>query len=661
MFVLLKPEDLVHLRIVSSPIISRGGDRVFVTLTRMDLDRDVYETNIWVYELSSRKFYGLTSGPQDFSPEPSPNGDLLVFLSRRGFGEKERGIALYALDLESSREPWLIRRFKNNVQFIDWRPNNRELAIVVSEGEPEEDVKHIEDLPVWFNGIGFTYNLSSNIYVIDVYSGEYHRVTEGKHFIRSIAWSRSGRYIAYLVSKNRAHPYLTELHIYDIESGEDRRILENIVSYFPIAWSPDDKYLALIYHRRERGFSTHYKVYVVDSETGEEQCITCRLDRNAVNMMNSDVRATSNARNIYWSKTGYIYFLVSDRGRNILARAKPGGEIEFIVDEKEFVVDEFSVSDNDVVAFLGMTPYAPRELYLWSNGGISKLTNVNEFYLSKIKLGKVEYFSFKASDGVDIDAWIMYPRKLPENKRLPMILYIHGGPKTSYGWSFIEEFHYLVNNGYAILYMNPRGSDGYSQEFADIRGHYGERDYMDLMEGVEEAIKRYSFIDSEKIGVAGGSYGGFMVNWIITHTNKFKAAVTQRSICDWISMYGTTDIGHYFVEDQIKCTPWKNPEVCLEKSPLKYIGNARTPTLIIHSDQDYRCWLDQALMLYKALKLNNVDTRLVIFPGENHDLSRRGKPKHRIERLKEIKEWFDKYLKKTSEEEKQEKSSQSSN
>ncbi len=649
MFVLLEPEDLVHLRIVSSPIISRSGDRVFVTLTRMDLEKDVYETNIWVYELSSKKFYGLTSGPQDYSPEPSPRGDLLVFLSRRGFAEKERGTALYALDLVSSREPWLVRRFKNSVHSIDWRPNNRELALVAVEGEPEEDVKHIEDLPVWFNGVGYTYNLSSNIYVLDVYSGEYYRVTEGKHFIRSIAWSRDGRYIAYIVSKDRVHPYLSELHIYDVESGEDRKVLEKIVSYFPIAWSPDNKYLALIYHRLERGFSTHYRVYVVDSETGEEQCITCRLDRNAINTMNSDVRATSNARNIYWSMSGYIYFLVSDRGRILLARTRLDGEIEFIVDKKEFVVDQFSVSDNDIVTFLGMTPYEPRELYLWIRGRVEKLTNVNKFYLSRIKLGRVEYFSFRASDGVDIDAWIMYPEEIPKNKKLPLILYIHGGPKTSYGWSFIEEFHYLVNNGYAILYMNPRGSDGYSQEFADIRGHYGERDYMDLMEGVEEAIKKYTFIDSERIGVAGGSYGGFMVNWIITHTNRFKAAVTQRSICDWISMYGTTDIGHYFVEDQIKCTPWKNPETCLEKSPIKYISRAKTPTLIIHSDQDYRCWLDQAIMLFKALKLNNIDTRLVIFPGENHDLSRRGKPKHRIERLKEIKEWFDKYLKKTEE------------
>ena len=648
---MLKPEDLSHIRILSSPIITLKGDRIYFTVTRINHEKDVYETNIWVYDLRSDKVYGLTSGPNDYSPEPSPNGKLLAFLSRRGFAEKEFGTAIYMLDTEDSAEPWVLVRFKNKILSIAWRPDGKELAAIISEGKPEDDVKHIEDLPVWINRIGYAYYLSSNLYLIDPLSGEYHKITEGKHFVRQMAWSRNGRFIAYTVSRDRLHPYLTDLHIYDLETNEDTLILKDITSYSPIAWSPDNKYVSLIYHRCERGFATHHKVYVVNIETREKICITCDFDRNAYNTLNSDVRASSNAKNIYWSREDYLYFMLSDRGLTKLYRVKLGSEPELLINKEGFVIDEFSVSDNDVIALLGMTSYEPRELYVLRGKDLVKLTNMNQFYLSRIKLGKVEKFTFRSSDGKTIDAWIMYPQDLKQGEKIPWILYIHGGPKTAYGWSFIEEFHFLVNNGYAIVYGNPRGSDGYDEEFADIRGHYGERDYQDLMEIVDEALKHYDFLDPDRVGVAGGSYGGFMTIWIITHTDRFKAAVTQRSICNWISMYGTTDIGHYFVEDQIKCVPWRNPDVCLEKSPIMYVENVKTPTLIIHSEQDYRCWLDQALMLFKALKLQKVPVRLVIFPGENHDLSRSGKPKHRFERLKEIKQWFDKYLKCKKEEE----------
>jgi len=224
--------------------------------------------------------------------------------------------------------------------------------------------------------------------------------------------------------------------------------------------------------------------------------------------------------------------------------------------------------------------------------------------------------------------------------------------QQGYGEGFIHEFHVLSGKGYVIIYTNPRGSTGYSQDFRDIRGRYGDRDYKDLMETIEYVIENYDFIDSKRLGVAGGSYGGFMTNWIIGHTNRFKAAVTQRSISNWISDYGTTDIGFYFNEDQIAggfdrpywIRKWFNKY--WDHSPLKYVGKVKTPLLIIHSLEDYRCWLDQALQIFTALKRRGIPSRLVLFPKENHDLSRKGKPKHRIKRLEEIINWFNKYLKK---------------
>lgn len=647
---MIKPEDLSHLKILSSPIITRNGKKVFFTLTSINVEKDRYETSIWLYDSENKRTAPLTGGVNDVNPEPFPDGERILFSSKR---RDEKGAGLYYLDLRYSKEPRLVRWFEQGFRQVEASPRREQALVIVNEGKPEEDVKHIEDPMIWFNGIGYTYYLTTNLYIIDVHSGEYHRVTETKGFIRTASWSNDSRYIAYLVSPDRIRPYQAELHIYDTETGEDRVLLEKIRSYYTPRWSPDDKYIALIYHRGERGFSTHYRVHLVDTATGEEECITCQLDRNVLNTLNSDVRTTNNTRNLYWDERGNLYFLVSDRGVTKLYVYDAGESmIRELISKERFVIDAFSASADGTIALLGMTPSEPRELYLYRDGELEKITSFNKFYLSSIRLGRVEHFEVKASDGALLDAWIMYPSgKIGRDEKIPWIVYIHGGPKTSFGWSFIEEFHYLVGNGYAVVYGNPRGSDGYGEEFADIRGRYGERDYMDILEITDEAMKRYPFLDPDRIGVAGGSYGGFMTNWIITHTDKYKAAVTMRSISDWISMYMTSDIGHYFVEDQIRCTPWRNPENCIAKSPLRYVENAKTPTLIIHSDQDYRCWLDQAITMYKALKLNNVETRLVIFPGENHDLSRRGKPKHRVERLKEIREWFDKHLKKREKQE----------
>ena len=195
-----------------------------------------------------------------------------------------------------------------------------------------------------------------------------------------------------------------------------------------------------------------------------------------------------------------------------------------------------------------------------------------------------------------------------------------------------------------MIFSNPRGSDGYGEEFADIREHYGERDYQDLMEVVDEALKRFGFIDEERIGVTGGSYGGFMTNWIVGHTKRFKAAVTQRSISNWVSFFGTTDIGYYFAPDQIGKDPWSNLDGYWEKSPLKYAPNVETPLLIIHSIEDYRCWLPEALQFYTALKYLGKRVELALFPSENHDLSRSGKPKHRVKRLELIAGWMERWL-----------------
>ncbi|MDL2248406.1 S9 family peptidase, partial [Tyzzerella sp. OttesenSCG-928-J15] len=230
-------------------------------------------------------------------------------------------------------------------------------------------------------------------------------------------------------------------------------------------------------------------------------------------------------------------------------------------------------------------------------------------------------------------------------KKYPAILDIHGGPKAAFGDSFFHEMQYWANQNYFVLFCNPRGSDGKGNEFADIRGKYGTIDYDDIMQFVDECLKKYPDINEDKLGVTGGSYGGFMTNWIIGHTDRFKAAATQRSISNWIAFNYISDIGYYFGTDQMMAGAWDNVEKLWWHSPLKYLDKAKTPTLVIHSDEDYRCWIPEGYQVFTALKIHGVDTRMCVFHGENHELSRSGKPEHRMRRLKEITEWMDKYLK----------------
>ena len=632
--------SLSNLRLVSSPSVSPDGSKVLFTVSRMDLDQDRYINNIWMYDLEGDKYDAVTRGPADFCPLWSNRGDKFLFLGRRFIKEGEPGIEIWVSDFIG--EPRQLVSFKTGVSKVEWSGDDRYILALVRVGEVEKDVKHIERIPVWFNGEGFVYSLRTHVFLIDSVSGEYRQVTDGDFIVVDASLSPDERYIAYLARKDELHPYLIDLHLLDLETGEDRVLVEGYTAW-SVKWSGDGKKIFFVGHDRPHGLTSHNRIYMYLLDTGEVRCLTESLDRNVGNTVNCDIRGPS-CMPRFKPVGDVIYFLVTNGGYISLYKVDLEGNFEEFLRVEGYSIDEFDVS-NGLVAFTAMTFDEPKELYISHGEGYRRVTSFNDMFRSRFKLSRAEHFKFRASDGVLIDGWIMKPVDFEEGRKYPWILYIHGGPKTIFGYSFMEEFQLYANKGYAVVFTNPRGSDGYSEEFADIRKHYGERDYQDLMEAVDYVLERYDFLDPNNIGVAGGSYGGFMTNWIITHTDRFKAAVTMRSICNWISMYGTTDIGFYFVEDQIGCIPWENPEKCIEKSPLFYVKNVKTPLLIVHSFEDYRCWLDQALEFFTALKMVGAEVKMVLFPKENHDLSRKGKPKHRVERLKSIVEWFDKYLK----------------
>jgi len=651
----MKIDDLDRLILVSNPKLSPDAQRTLFTVTKLDSEKDTYVSKIWVADLSSLTYESVTNGPSDNSPEWSPDGKTIAFLSRRNLKKEEKGNELWVMRVDGKYEPRLVLTLKGGIKGIQWSPDGKKILFTSVVGTPEEDVKAIERIPVWFNDAGFIYNLFTHLFVVDVETGNYKQLTKGKFHVGDARWSPDGKYIAYTVTEYELKPYINNIYLYDVEKQEFQKLTNDTHSIDQIEFSPDGKYIAFIGTDWSRGFATHEKVWLLTLSDKSIKLLT-NIDRGTVNSMNSDVRGPSSSRELQWIED-YLYFNVTDGGAVHLYRVNLNGTLEPVI-KGNFTVEDFAIRQDTTIITL-MTATKLPELYKFDDGKLKQITHFNDELLQEVKLNTPEHFRFTASDGQDIDGWIIKPKGFEKGKKYPAILEIHGGPATVYGEGFMHEFHVFSNAGYVVIFTNPRGSSGYSEEFRDIRGHYGEREYKDLMEAIDYVIEHYDFIDKEKLGVTGGSYGGFMTNWIIGHTDRFKAAVTQRSISNMISFYGTTDIGFIFGPDQIakdfEGHFWKPDafEKYWRQSPIKYIENAKTPLLIIHSVNDFRCWVDQALQLFTALKIRGVDTRLVLFPNESHNLSRKGKPKHRKRRLEEMKNWFDKYLKGIEPEEKE--------
>jgi acylaminoacyl-peptidase len=288
----------------------------------------------------------------------------------------------------------------------------------------------------------------------------------------------------------------------------------------------------------------------------------------------------------------------------------------------------------------------PDDLYLADLDGRNerKLTNLNEGLWKQLQLADVERFSYQSADNLEIDAFLVKPIDFQGGKKYPLILSVHGGPAAMYGVDWYHEFQVYAAKGYAVLFTNPRGSTGYGQRFERaIVNEWGGKDYVDIMTGLDQALKRYPWIDTDRMGVTGGSYGGFMTNWIVGHTNRFTAAVTLRSVSNFISDEGTRD-GAYGHTPDFGGDLFDKFDLYWERSPLKYARNVKTPTLILHSDNDFRVPLEQGEQWFRALKHYGVTTEMVMFPRENHNLTRTGEPKHLVESLNWQLYWFDRFL-----------------
>ncbi len=602
------------------------------------MEEDSYDSDVYISKVSGGSPEPFTTGKKDYDPKWSPDGKSILFLSRRHFGKDDKGNALYVINVEGG-EAKLLHKTKDGVDNPQWSPDSKTVYFLsYVTKKQKDDVKVIRRLNFWFNGLGFTFNRRKHLFKVDIGAGKVKQVTRGQFDVAEFAVSNDGNKVAYLAATNDLKPYISDVFLVGTSSGGKKKLTKSTMEISTLTWSPDYKHLAISGDELPSGFASHNRIWTLNVRS-RKLARAEEVDRNKANALNADARAKSHGPgNIIWSKEG-IYYVQADGGSVHLYKARPGGEPELVVGG-ERSIEGYDVKEGRV-AFVSMDADHLEELYLKS-GKEKQLSTLNSKVYDELKILSPEHVTFKASDGEAVEGWVLMPNA---KGKVPGILYVHGGPKTAFGHAYMHEFQAFAGAGYAVIYFNPRGSDGYSEKFADIRGRYGTRDFDDLMEGLDWVLKKYPRIDGGRLAIAGGSYGGFMTNWAVGHTKRFKAAVTDRSIASWASFWGTSDIGPYFTEDQIGGNPWNAEEKLLNDSPLRYAPNVETPLMLVHSMEDYRCWMVEGLEFFTALKKLGKEAELVLFPGENHDLSRVGKPKHRVSRLNHYIRWFDAHLK----------------
>lgn len=644
----IKVEDLRRFKFVSDPRISPDGSKIAFVVSTIDYEDNRYLRSIWLADTGSGKLNQFTYGPvSDNNPRWSPDGEKLLFLSNGR--EKGKKTQLYTISLMGG-EAQLISDMENGVGNPEWRPDGKQILFtsrVWMEKKPETDVKHIRRIRYKFNNMGFFEGRRMHVFTVTPGSKP-KQVTKGEFDVNNPRWAKDGKSVTFITNMepDADTSRIQDIYRVDAKGGAPVKITDGRYSIATHSHSPDGSGLAFIGHDKPLDLAVDYDLWTMPSEGGTPKLETGSFDRSLLMGIGSDLRVGSPNPGAVWSKDGEcIYFNTADTPYlNVYKLNLGSGKHEIIIGGK--TAEGFSVSQDGKIAFVAMNATAPTELYVY-DGEERKLSGFNDSLLRGLDLVEPEHFTFKNRLGRTVDGWIMKPGGWEKGKEYPCVLEMHGGPRGVYGDGIFQEFQLLTASGFTVIYTNPRGSAGYEETYTQaVMRHYGEVDHEDFMDFTNEALKKYPWIDETRVGLTGGSYGGYTTNWIITQTNRFKAAVTCRSICNWVSKFGVSDIGFMQPESiSGEKTYWGESLVeQMKHSPLYYVDNVKTPCLIIHSEQDYRCPMAEAEQWFTALKLLGVETEMVRFPDENHELSRSGKPKHREERLEHILRWFKEHL-----------------
>lgn len=655
----LKLRDFLDYNYLSSIEVSPDEKNTAFIVHRGDYDDNDYKSNIWVMNNETKKYFRLTGMNEERSFLWLDETKIL-FPSMRDkklkvkVEEGEKWTCYYSIDInggeaqEYMRVPLIVASIKKidgdnfilTAKYDNYGVNLNELtgearAEATKKIKEDKDYEILDEIPFWSNGGGFTNKKRNRLYI---YNRATEEITPVSDSISNVTYySYKDGVVLYVVNRFKDKQEQREaIYTYDIATKEEKLVLPSEDYRVSFAEFFGDGILCGLNDTLKYGLNQNPNFYIIRDGKVE---LFKEHDTWMINTVGSDCRYGGGKS--FRVKGNKLYFLTTVMHDAFLNTLDINGE-ERVLTKANGSVDTYAIAGDDIY-FIGLRGLRLQELYLLKDEEEIQLTKFNENIIESKKLSIPEKFNI-VNDGIEIEGWVLKPTDYEEGKEYPAILDIHGGPKTVYGDVFYHEMQVWANMGYFVFFCNPRGGDGRGNEFADIRGKYGTIDYDDLMKFTDEVLKAYP-IDRSRVGVTGGSYGGFMTNWIIGHTDRFACAASQRSIANWFSKFGTTDIGYYFNVDQNASSPWENPEKLWWHSPMKYADKVKTPTLFIHSEEDYRCWLTEGIQMFTSLKYHGVPARLCMFRGENHELSRSGKPRHRVKRLEEMTNWFELYLK----------------
>ena len=644
--------DLKEFRFVSDPQVSPDGNAVLFVVTRMvaEGENGDYSSNIWMYSMGKVKQISFRKG-RNANPQWSPDGKSILFVSSRKT-KKTAYTRLMTMPSRGGRASTILELKKGKVEGKitnpKWTGDGKAILFQSDlRKKTESDVKIVRRIAYRMNDQGYFHDRRTHLYSIKPEGRNLTQLTSGEFNVEGYSVSSEGRSVAFIANMTPEADYslVRDIHLMPTTGGKSRKATDSKGPIYAVSWSHDGKKLAYLGHDLRRRLASNTGIWLTSSKGGPTVELTWEFDRNTGNHLNSDSRVPSPDPSPVWDPDDQrLNFMSTTGGSCHIYTVTVEGRTVKPLTEGERSVEGFSFSrDGRVLAYTSMDAMNLADMYVRDGNGERRVTNFSNEILSKLKLSTPERFAFRATDGVEVEGWVMKPQTR-QGKRLPTIMEIHGGPRTAYGHCFMFEFQLLTSNGFAVAFTNPRGSTAYGEEFAaKIVTNYGDRDYEDIMEATNYLIKA-GIADENRLGVAGGSYGGWMTNWIIDHTDRFKAAVSERFISNWNSFFGTSDIGYYFAEEEVGGVPWEKPQHYAQNSPITYVRDVKTPVLIIHSEEDYRCPIEQGEQLFVALKKLKKETMMLRFPEENHELSRSGKPNHRIARLNHISEWFKQYV-----------------
>ena len=642
------PEDYFAFKIISDPHLSPDGKFVAYVLTTIDQKKNRRESSIWIVPADGSPAPRRLSAENFSSTAPrwSPDGKTLAFLSARaaesGSSESPKS-QIYLLSMTGGGEGLPLTKLKNSVQSFQWSPDGSRIVLVSSSGpldgvapaDRKSDVRHYSHIQYKFNDTGWFDDKRRHLWVVDVPGGESKQITDGQDWNDTDPqWAPDGSRIAFVsdrTGKAYDDSYNTDVWTIPASGGSLTKISDHAFNDESPRWSPDGKQILFAGQTARHQFP---KLYIADSAGGSPSQLAVKV---------LDDIPTE----LHWPVAGTILFASGVKGETHIFRADPAAHTFSAITSGPRAVHAFDVNEaSGKIVYLANDFQHPDDLYVANIDGSNErqLTHVNAGLWAQLDLQPVERLPYKSTDGWAVDGFFVKPLGWQSGKKYPMVLVIHGGPEGMFGVDWYHEFQVYAAKGYAVFFCNPRGSTGYGEKFE--RGeinNWGGMDYQDIMAGVDAALKQYPWVDPSNLGVTGGSYGGYMTNWIVGHTNRFKAAVTLRSVSNFISDDGTRD-GAYGHEDYFKGFLFDDFEQYWDASPLKYARNVKTPTLVLHSDNDFRVPIEQGEQWFRALQHYGVPSELVLFPRENHNLTRTGEPKHLVESLNWQLYWFSKHL-----------------